>query len=175
RRLGHVLDTLDGPGRPLDAVHLGGGALTLPRYLAVTRPGSRQQVVEADGALLDLVTAHLPLPADCDVTLHTADARAWLEAAPADSAAVIVADVFGGSRVRAHLTPAAPPPARRRLPPTRSPASCGGAGGMWRPARTGRRPPACAPGWRRPRRVSRSWRWAPSGGCCAAAASATPC
>ncbi|MFC8984046.1 spermidine synthase [Streptomyces sp. NPDC014603] len=107
RRLGHVLDTLDGPGRPLDAVHLGGGALTLPRYLAVTRPGSRQQVVEADGALLDLVTAHLPLPADCDVTLHTADARAWLEAAPADSADVIVADVFGGSRVPAHLTTAA--------------------------------------------------------------------
>nr|WP_203610588.1 fused MFS/spermidine synthase [Streptomyces sp. SID8111] len=107
RRLGHVLDTLDGPGRPLDAVHLGGGALTLPRYLAVTRPGSRQQVVEADGALLDLVTAHLPLPADCDVTPHTADARAWLEAAPADSADVIVADVFGGSRVPAHLTTAA--------------------------------------------------------------------
>ncbi|MGV9899788.1 hypothetical protein ACWDVV_37885, partial [Streptomyces tendae] len=29
---------------------------------------------------------------------------AWLEAAPADSADVLVADVFGGSRVPAHLT-----------------------------------------------------------------------
>ncbi|MFD0109397.1 spermidine synthase, partial [Streptomyces sp. NPDC127164] len=35
---------------------------------------------------------------------HGADARAWLEAAPEDSADVLVADVFGGSRVPAHLT-----------------------------------------------------------------------
>ncbi|MFI1422529.1 spermidine synthase [Streptomyces sp. NPDC020731] len=104
RRLGHVLDTVAEPGRPLDALHLGGGALTLPRYLAATRPGSRQQVVEFDRGLLELVAEHLPLPGDADVTLHAADARAWLEAAPDDSADVLVADVFGGSRVPAHLT-----------------------------------------------------------------------
>ncbi|MEU9354620.1 fused MFS/spermidine synthase [Streptomyces griseoloalbus] len=104
RRLGHVLDVLADPGSPLDALHLGGGALTLPRYLAVTRPGSRQDVVEADGRLLDLVTEHLPLPANARIALHAADARAWLEAAPDDSADVLVADVFGGSRVPAHLT-----------------------------------------------------------------------
>ncbi|MCZ9345154.1 fused MFS/spermidine synthase, partial [Streptomyces sp. TRM76130] len=34
---------------------------------------------------------------------HAADARQWLSAAPADSADVLVADVFGGSRVPAHL------------------------------------------------------------------------
>ncbi|MCI3245170.1 spermidine synthase [Streptomyces spinosisporus] len=104
RRLGHVLDTVAAPGVPMDVLHLGGGALTLPRYLAATRPGSRQDVVEADRALLDLVVEHLPLPPDAGITLHTADARAWLEAAPADSADVLVADVFGGSRVPAHLT-----------------------------------------------------------------------
>ncbi|MBO4257936.1 spermidine synthase [Streptomyces griseorubiginosus] len=104
RRLGHVLDLVAEPGRPLDVLHLGGGALTLPRYLAATRPGSRQDVVEADRGLLELVVAHLPLPAGASVALHGADARAWLEAAPADSADVIVADVFGGSRVPAHLT-----------------------------------------------------------------------
>ncbi|MEV7245926.1 fused MFS/spermidine synthase [Streptomyces sp. NPDC093248] len=104
RRLGFALDLVDGPGCPLDVVHLGGGALTLPRYLAATRPGSRQHVVEADRALLELVVERLPLPGDAGVTLHTADARAWLEAAPDDSADVIVADVFGGSRVPAHLT-----------------------------------------------------------------------
>src|SRR5690606_40456870 len=65
RRLGHVLDTLDGTGRPLDAVHLGGGALTLPRYLAVNRPGSRPQVVEADGDLLELVTEQMTLSDVC--------------------------------------------------------------------------------------------------------------
>ncbi|MFF3906071.1 spermidine synthase [Streptomyces sp. NPDC001848] len=104
RRLGHVLDTVAEPGRALDVVHLGGGALTLPRYVAATRPGSRQDVVEADRGLLDLVVEHLPLPAGSGVTLHAADARAWLEAAPPSSADIVIADVFGGSRVPAHLT-----------------------------------------------------------------------
>ena len=35
------------PGEPLRVLHLGGGALTLPRYLQHTRPASRQLV--ADG------------------------------------------------------------------------------------------------------------------------------
>ncbi|MFC9961504.1 spermidine synthase [Streptomyces nigra] len=104
RRLGHALDTVAEPGRALDVVHLGGGALTLPRYVAATRPGSRQQVVELDGALLELVLEHLPTRAGADITAHAADARAWLDAAPAESADVLVADVFGGSRVPAHLT-----------------------------------------------------------------------
>ncbi|MEV5439804.1 fused MFS/spermidine synthase [Streptomyces sp. NPDC052682] len=104
RRLGHVLDTVAEPGRALDVLHLGGGALTLPRYVAATRPGSRQDVVEADRALLELVAEHLPLPPGSGIALHVADARAWLEAAPAGSADVLVADVFGGSRVPAHLT-----------------------------------------------------------------------
>ncbi|MDW4906641.1 fused MFS/spermidine synthase [Streptomyces sp. ADMS] len=104
RRLGHGLDTVAEPGRALDVLHLGGGALTLPRYVAATRPGSRQDVVEADRGLLDLVAEHLPLPVGAGIALHAADARAWLEAAPDDSADVLVADVFGGSRVPAHLT-----------------------------------------------------------------------
>ncbi|MEU6446238.1 fused MFS/spermidine synthase [Streptomyces sp. NPDC046979] len=104
RRLGHVLDTVAEPGRELDVLHLGGGAFTLPRYLAATRPGSRQDVVEVDRGLLDLVAEHLPLPDGADITAHGADARAWLAAAPADSADVLVADVFGGSRVPARLT-----------------------------------------------------------------------
>jgi SAM-dependent methyltransferase len=104
RRLGHVLDVVAEPGRALDVVHLGGGALTLPRYVAVTRPGSRQDVVEADRGLLELVAEHLPLPATARVALHAADARAWLGNARGNSADVIVADVFGGSRVPAHLT-----------------------------------------------------------------------
>ncbi|MET7676339.1 spermidine synthase [Streptomyces seoulensis] len=104
RRLGHAFDVAAEPGRALDVLHLGGGALTLPRYVAATRPGSRQDVIEADQGLLDLITEHLPLPPASGITPHAADARAWLEAAPADSADVVVADVFGGSRVPAHLT-----------------------------------------------------------------------
>ncbi|MFF0014817.1 spermidine synthase [Streptomyces sp. NPDC005374] len=104
RRLGHVLDVVGEAGKALDVVHLGGGALTLPRYLAASRPGSRQDVVEADRALLELVVEQLPLPDGAGIVLHAADARAWLEKVPAGSADVLVADVFGGSRVPAHLT-----------------------------------------------------------------------
>ncbi|SCD41211.1 Spermidine synthase [Streptomyces sp. DvalAA-14] len=101
RRIAHVVESAF--DTPVDAVHLGGGALTLPRRLAHTRPGSRQHVVEADRALAALVAEHLPL-IEPGVTVHTADARRWLTAAPDGSADVIVVDVFGGSRVPAHLT-----------------------------------------------------------------------
>ncbi|MBT2482011.1 spermidine synthase [Streptomyces sp. ISL-94] len=104
RRLAHVLDHAAEPGLPLDLLHLGGGALTLPRYAAATRPGSRQTVVEFDAGLVELVAEYLPLPEGAGVTVHAADARAWLEGAPTDSADVVVADVFGGSRVPAQLT-----------------------------------------------------------------------
>ncbi|MEU8712681.1 fused MFS/spermidine synthase [Streptomyces sp. NPDC048663] len=104
RRLGFVLDAVAEAGAPLDVLHLGGGALTLPRYVAATRPGSRQDVVDADRGLLDLVTEHLPLPDRAGIALHAADARGWLEGAPGDSADVLIADVFGGSRIPSHLT-----------------------------------------------------------------------
>lgn len=104
RRLAHVLDCAAEPGAPLDLLHLGGGALTLPRYAAATRPGSRQQVVEFDAGLVELVAEHLPWGRDRGITVHAADARAWLEGAPGASADVLVADVFGGSRVPAQLT-----------------------------------------------------------------------
>ncbi|WP_369218468.1 spermidine synthase [Streptomyces flavofungini] len=104
RRLAHVLDTAAGPELPLDVVHLGGGALTLPRYVAATRPGSRQDVVEADRGLLGLVAEQVPWPAGAGISVHGTDARHWLDAAPDDSADLLIADVFGGSRVPAHLT-----------------------------------------------------------------------
>ncbi|MGW5344621.1 fused MFS/spermidine synthase [Streptomyces sp. HUAS TT3] len=104
RRLAHVLDCAAEPRAALDLLHLGGGALMLPRYAAATRTGSRQTVVEFDAALVGLVEEHLPLPAGSGITVHAADARAWLEGAAPAGADVIVADVFGGSRVPAALT-----------------------------------------------------------------------
>ena len=40
RRLADVLDAHGAPGTPLRVVHVGGGAMTLARYVAATRPGS---------------------------------------------------------------------------------------------------------------------------------------
>ncbi|MEV0022834.1 fused MFS/spermidine synthase [Streptomyces atroolivaceus] len=104
RRLGHVVDLAGAPGDPLAAVHLGGGALTLPRYVAATRPGSGQDVAEADRGLVELVGEYLPLPEGAGITVHGTDARVWLDEAPAGCADLLIADVFGGARVPAHLT-----------------------------------------------------------------------
>ncbi len=104
QRIAHVLDAAAETDRALDVLHLGGGALTLPRYVAATRPGSRQRVAEADRGLLALVAGHLPLREGSGIDVRAGDARTELEAAPDASADVIIADVFGGSRVPAHLT-----------------------------------------------------------------------
>jgi spermidine synthase len=106
RRMGHVLDLAAEPGAPLDVVHLGGGGLTLPRYVAVTRPGSRQRVVEIDQPLTDLVREHLPLPRGARIRVRADDARVGLSALHTGSQDVVLTDVFAGARTPAHLTSA---------------------------------------------------------------------
>ncbi|MEV0458949.1 spermidine synthase [Catellatospora methionotrophica] len=102
RRFADVIDAVCPPG-PLDVLHLGGGAMTLPRCLSAMRPGSTQHVVELDRALADLVTTRLPL-ADPDTEMIIADARAALEAADPASTDVIVADIFTGNKVPPHVS-----------------------------------------------------------------------
>ncbi|TDB75621.1 spermidine synthase [Micromonospora sp. KC723] len=104
RRLGAALDLLAPPGTPLRVLHLGGGALTLPRYVQATRPGSTQRVSEVDGALVELVRRMLPWPADPRLKVRVADARATLTATRDGAYDVVVADVFAGARTPAHLT-----------------------------------------------------------------------
>ncbi|MFJ5935874.1 spermidine synthase [Streptomyces sp. NPDC093071] len=104
RRLGHVVDLAAPPNRPLQAVHLGGGALTLARYVAATRPRSTQQVVELDGPLVQFVRRELPLDPAARVRVRSTDARAGLAKVQDGWADLIIADVFGGARTPAHLT-----------------------------------------------------------------------
>jgi spermidine synthase len=103
RRIAHALDLAE-PAGPLDVLHLGGGALTLPRYLAASRPGCRQHVAEPDEVLRDLVQTYLPLPPGSGIAVSAHDARDLVEEQPAASVDVVVADVFDGDRVPAHLT-----------------------------------------------------------------------
>ncbi|MFJ6749816.1 MULTISPECIES: spermidine synthase [unclassified Streptomyces] len=104
RRLGHIADLAAPPGRPLQVLHLGGGALTMARYVAVTRPRSTQQVVEIDAPLVQLVRRQLPLESGWRVRVRGGDARAGLAKVPDGWADLIIADVFGGARTPAHLT-----------------------------------------------------------------------
>ncbi|WP_067280931.1 spermidine synthase [Streptomyces jeddahensis] len=104
RRLGHVIDLVAPPGKPVQAVHLGGGAFTLARYVAATRPRSTQQIAERDAALVQLVRGELPLDPGARIRVRSADARAVLAKIPDGWADVVIADVFSGARTPAHLT-----------------------------------------------------------------------
>ena len=126
RRLGHLADLAGPTAMPLRVLHLGGGALTLARYVAATRPGSRQLAVESNATVAALVSQRLPLtrparrrrgqsppgqtgpgrtrPGTGEIAVLVADARAALERLPGGSFDLLVVDVFAGARTPAHLT-----------------------------------------------------------------------
>jgi spermidine synthase len=134
RRLGHLADLAAPAGESLQVLHLGGGGLTLARYVAATRPGSPQLAVDSDAALVDLVRRLLPLdqpgrrtaagraragrggagrggaggsggPAGAArIRVRVGDARAVLDEIRAASFDLVVADLFAGARTPAHLT-----------------------------------------------------------------------
>jgi MFS family permease len=100
--MGDAIDDL--PAGPLDAVFIGGGGFTLPRYVAATRPGSRSRVLEVDGDLVELARERLGLRTGPDLLVHVGDARLTLRGEPSDSADLVVGDAFGGVAVPWHLT-----------------------------------------------------------------------
>jgi hypothetical protein len=103
RRTIEIVDALTVEG-PLRVLHLGGGAMTLPRCLSLLRPGSEQTVVEVDSALSELVRMRLPLHPEAGVKVVIADARDALLDAPPGAYDLIIADVFTGSAVPQHVT-----------------------------------------------------------------------
>ncbi|MDT5041540.1 MAG: hypothetical protein QOE51_2525 [Actinoplanes sp.] len=103
RRMAMAIDLIAPPGEPLRVLHLGGGALTLPRYVAATRPGSAQRVVEIDGALVELVRRQLPWDKQARIRVRVGDAREAVTGMRADGYDLVVADVFAGSQTPAHL------------------------------------------------------------------------
>jgi spermidine synthase len=125
RRLGHLADLAAPAGEPLRVLHLGGGGLTLARYVAATRPGSGQLAVDADSALVDLVRRLLPLDQPgrraaagragagragagragaARIRVRVGDAREVLEEVRPASFDLVIADLFAGARTPAHVT-----------------------------------------------------------------------
>jgi spermidine synthase len=91
RRFADVVDRL--PPGPLDALHVGGAACTLPRYVAATRAGSRQLVFDADGDLVELVRTQLGLRVP-GLRVRVTDGREGLATRREDSADLVVVDAF---------------------------------------------------------------------------------
>jgi spermidine synthase len=107
QRMGHVIDQLGTPGSALTAVHLGAGALTIPRYVDATRPGSRQQVIELEHDLVELVRSELPWSKTASIRVRYGDAREVLGRLPTGlqgAVDLLVIDIFSGARTPAHVT-----------------------------------------------------------------------
>ncbi|MER7459612.1 fused MFS/spermidine synthase [Micromonospora sp. NPDC126480] len=102
RRMAAVADLAAPAGHRLDVLHLGGGALTLARYLAATRPGSAQLVVERDPAVVDLVARDLP-PVPPGIEVRVADAREAVAGAPGDAYDLVLADIYRAARMPPHV------------------------------------------------------------------------
>ena len=99
-----VADVMRPAGQPVRALHIGGGGLTLPRYLAATRPGSQNRVLEIDGGIIALDRARLGLRDQPGLTVHVGDARVDLAGEPGGDRDLVVGDAFGGVAVPWHLT-----------------------------------------------------------------------
>lgn len=107
RRIGHVIDLFRPAGEPISVLHLGAGAFSLPRYVDATRPGSRQQVIELETALVDLVREAAPLPKRASIRVRHGDAREVVGKLPAGmhgAMDLVVVDIFSGSQTPAHVS-----------------------------------------------------------------------
>jgi spermidine synthase len=98
RRVATLIDTLRKAGDPIRVLHLGGGALTLPRYIAATRPGSVQLVIERRPALDRVVRETMPLPEGADIRTVFGDARTTLEQLTS-TFDLVITDVYDGARM----------------------------------------------------------------------------
>lgn len=103
RAIAAALDLQAAPGEPLSVLHIGGGGMTLPRYLLATRPAGDNRVVEVDAGVIGIDRERLELPDDEHLAVDVGDGRVGLAQAATDGVDVVVGDAFGGIAVPWHL------------------------------------------------------------------------
>lgn len=89
---------------PLAVTHIGGGGLTMPRYLQAVRPGSPQIVLEPDVELTEIIRAKLPLPRNHRIRIRPVEGRVGIGQLADASADLIILDAYADGRVPASLT-----------------------------------------------------------------------
>ena len=104
RRIGDVVDVVAPPRRPIEALHVGGGAFSLPRYVAATRRGSSNLVLELDPGIVRIAKRHLGLRTGKRMRVRSGDARIRLDDLPSGTYDVVTGDAFAGVAVPWHLT-----------------------------------------------------------------------
>jgi spermidine synthase len=103
RTIASAIDAQWPAQQPIRALHLGGGGLTVPRYIAAVRPGSESLVHEIDGGVVQLDRSELGLAESPQLRVEVGDARTGLHEEPSDSRDLVVGDAFGGLSVPWHL------------------------------------------------------------------------
>lgn len=98
-----VIDVAFPTATPLDALHIGGGGLTVPRYLEASRPGGTDTVLEVDPGVASIALGLSP-PVASSLTLQVTDGRVGLRRQPTEGFDVVVGDAFGGISVPWPLT-----------------------------------------------------------------------
>ncbi|HMI33166.1 MAG TPA: fused MFS/spermidine synthase [Propionibacteriaceae bacterium] len=104
QRLADIVDSVASPGQRIRVVHVGGAGMTLPRYLAATRPTSAQVVLEPDIELTAFIRRRLPLPAGSGIKVRDTDGRRGIAELRDGYADLMIIDAFVGARVPADLT-----------------------------------------------------------------------
>ncbi|MDO5683041.1 MAG: fused MFS/spermidine synthase [Propionibacteriaceae bacterium] len=105
QRIADVVDAHADEGQRLRVLHIGGAGMTLPRYIAVTRPTSPQIVLEPDVALTEEVRRLVPLPRNSGVKVRPVDGRTGVAEIRDDwDADVVIVDAFADASVPAELT-----------------------------------------------------------------------
>ncbi len=102
--LGQVVDRVAAPAAPIQALHLGGGGFTMPRYVSATRPGSTNRVLELDSGLVRLDKQQLGVSEGPELSIVLGDARTSLYDEPSATYDLVVGDAFGHLAVPWHLT-----------------------------------------------------------------------
>ena len=103
RRMGDVVDLQRAPAEPLRMVHVGGAGMTLPRYVAATRPGSVQVVLEPDERVTALVRERMPWRRADRIKVRPTDGRSGLALQRDGHADAVVLDAYLHGRVPREL------------------------------------------------------------------------
>ena len=90
-------------GEAVDALHIGGGGYTMPRFLRAAHPGSTSVVLEVDPLLVELTYGELGLEEGPDIDTLVGDARLTIADVADDRHDLVINDAFGGVSVPWHL------------------------------------------------------------------------
>lgn len=98
------IDVMSPPRTPIKTLHVGGGAFTLPLYIAAVRPGSRNTVLELDQAVVDTAHDDFGVREGPRLRIEVGDARLLVKDERPGTYDFAIGDAFSSRSVPWHLT-----------------------------------------------------------------------